>query len=215
MTAVIFDLDGTLIDSAPDIHAAVNEVMADEGHDEFALHEIIRFIGNGLGHLVELVMQARGIEMSAHEALSARVLEAYNAVDSRHSQMFEGVTDALQALKAAGYRLGVCTNKRHGAALHVLESYGLLGLFEVVIGEGSVSTRKPDPAPLEAAIEQLGAPAVFVGDSEVDEETARRAGVPFVFFTEGYCKRARSELVMAAQFSQYSVLPDTIKQITG
>jgi len=115
---------------------------------------------------------------------------------------------------AAGHALGVCTNKPAEPARAVLAHLGLLDRFAVVVGGDSLPVTKPDPAPLRAALEALppGA-AVFVGDSEVDAETARAAGVPFLLFTEGYRKSPISALPHAAAFAHWGALPGLVARV--
>lgn len=203
---VIFDLDGTLLDSAPDIAAALNAVMVEEGHAVFSLSEVISFVGLGLAHLVGLACEARGIDRVDVPALSARVLQAYTAQNGAHARLYPNVAASLEALKKRGHALGVCTNKPLEAAKLNLAHFGLDGLFDVVIGGDSFAERKPDPRPLLAAAEALGARAIFVGDSEIDEETARRAGLDFLFFTQGYCKAPIESLAYAAKFDDFAEL---------
>ena len=208
MKAVVCDLDGTLIDTAPDIHAAANRMLESEGHAPLDMATIISFIGNGLPHLVSLVMGARGIDMGKHAELSQRTLDFYNAASSVLTKPFPGMIDALEALQGAGHRLGVCTNKPEGAAEKVLEDMGLARFFGVVIGGDSLTVKKPDPAPLHAAFEALGARArLYVGDSEVDAATAAAAAVPFALFTEGYRKVPVEELTWVATFDRFEALP--------
>ena len=114
-------------------------------------------------------------------------------------------------MKEAGYRLGVCTNKPHEPAVIILQDLGLEGYFDVVIGGDSTEARKPDPKPLQAAMAALGGDVLYVGDSEIDAETAERAGVPFALFTEGYRKVGIDEMTHAYAFDDFRQLTE----ITG
>ena len=125
MQTVIFDLDGTLVDSAPDIRASVNKMLAEEGLPELDLPTVISFIGNGLPVLVQRVMAHFQIAETEFPRLSARVLEIYNASTSAQTVTYEGVREVLDALQAKGVRLGVCTNKPKEPAMHVLDGLGL------------------------------------------------------------------------------------------
>ncbi len=206
MRAIIFDLDGTLLDSAPDIATALNAVMVEDGYEAFSLAEVISFIGLGLAHLVGLACAARGIDQGSVPQLSARVLAGYTAQNGAHARLYPNVLESLKALKTRGHVLGICTNKPLGAAQVNLTHFGLEGLFDVVIGGDSCAERKPHPQPLLAACEGLGPRAIFVGDSEVDEETARRAGLDFLFFTQGYCKVPVESLSFVAKFDDFAEL---------
>jgi phosphoglycolate phosphatase len=209
MAAVIFDLDGTLVDSAPDIHAAVNRLLAAEGEAALDFPTVKRFIGNGVPALIARVMAALGREGEAlHARWLARFLEDYEKRAADLTRPYPGVAEALEVLADTGHRLAICTNKPEVPARHVLDAFGLARFFPVVIGGDSLPLRKPDPAPLRAAAEGLGqGPVIFVGDSEVDAETAVAAGVPLLLFTEGYRKTPVEEIAHAARFGRFEHLP--------
>jgi len=213
MSAIIFDLDGTLIDSAPDIRAATNRMLADEGKEPLDLKTITSFIGNGLPKLVERAMAARGIDAAEHPRLSQVTLDYYNEAPSDLTELYPGVLDAIKAFRAAGHRIGLCTNKPEEPARAILRDFGVEDLFDVVIGGDTLTVKKPDPAPLKAAFEALGQEGLYVGDSEIDAETAERAGVPFALFTEGYRKVPVEDMTAAVTFAQFDALPDLAKSV--
>lgn len=213
---IVFDLDGTLIDSAPDIHRAAARMLMGEGHAPLDVPTIISFIGNGLPKLVERVMKARGIDMAEFERLSARTLALYNEAPTELSELYPGVKECLIRLKSEGYLLGLCTNKPEEPARAILVDFGIEDLFDVVIGGDTLPAKKPDPAPLHAAFEALGEGGkLYVGDSEVDAETAQRAEVDFALFTEGYRKTPVDALKHAYRFSDFSVFSDYVASITA
>lgn len=203
---MVFDLDGTLVHSAPDIRLGVNRVMAARGLAEFSLPEIIFYIGNGLPKLTERVMAARGLEPARFDEVYPEISAAYGAVNWQETRLYPGVAGALAQLASRGHRLGVCTNKPLAPARDVLARVGVAELFDVVIGGDSLLVKKPAPEPLIAAFDALGGPGVYVGDSEVDAETARACGVPFVLFTEGYRKSPATALPHTAQFATFATL---------
>lgn len=204
---VIFDLDGTLIDSAPDIHAAVNRMLAAEGLAGLDLPTVLSFVGNGLPTLVARVMAYCGIPDDQHARLTAATLAEYNAGKTALTKIYPGVLAALEALCRAGCRLGICTNKPEASARTLLEDLTLMPFFESVVGGGRLPMLKPDPAMLHLSIAELGGgPAIFVGDSEVDADTAKAAGVPFLLYTEGYRKSPVAALPHRAAFSDYGQL---------
>lgn len=213
--AVIFDLDGTLIDSAPDIHAAANRVMARHGFALFTPEETRSFIGSGVPHFITCCLTARG--RAGDGALRARLIEEFIAdyeTAVTLTQVYPGVTGALDVLAGADLALGLCTNKPEGPAHSVLSHLGLDGYFPVIIGGDSLTVRKPDPAPLQATAAALGArDVVFVGDSEVDAETAARAGVPFVLYTQGYRKGPVERITHDRAFSDFAHLPGLITDL--
>ena len=206
---IAFDLDGTLIDSAPDLAHAVNMMLTEEGAEPLSLVEVTSFIGNGLPRLVELAMGARGLDMTRHDDLVARVLLHYTQAISAYTVLYPQAHSALLALKEAGHRLTLCTNKPEAPAREILTHFGLDGLFDRVIGGDTLPTRKPDPAMLLAALMPDG-PGIYIGDSEVDAEVAQRAGVPFLLYTEGYRKNPVEALPHTARFDDFSTLPELV-----
>jgi phosphoglycolate phosphatase len=213
--ALIFDLDGTLVDSAPDIHAAANRVFTGKGLDPFPFETVRGFIGNGVGVLVSRLLVSRGLPGTGdlHAEMVGDFINIYEeAVDL--TSLYPGVAESLNRLRAAGHPLGICTNKPLRPALAVLRQFGLDGHFAAVIGGDSLPQRKPDPAPLQAALEALGARrALFVGDSEVDAETAQAAGVPLALFTEGYRKAAVESLGAKLVFDDFRALPRLVAHL--
>jgi phosphoglycolate phosphatase len=215
VTAIVFDLDGTLIDSAPDIRAAVNRMLQGEGLEPLDLATVVSFVGNGLAKLVERVMAVRGIDMAGHARLTQAVLDYYAAEPADRSRPYPGLEPALAQLLARGHRLGICTNKPEAPARDILHRMGLAPYFDALIGGDSLSLRKPDPEPLRQSFRDLGArTGLFVGDSEVDAQTAQRAGVRFLLFTEGYRKSPPGALVHHARFSHFDALPGLVAAAT-
>ena len=207
LRAAVFDLDGTLIDSAPALNHAVNGMLADLGRAPLDLARTTAFIGNGVAKLVERALAATGGGAPGARALfDAR----YAATPAALTTVFPGVAEALAALRARGLRLGVCTNKPQGPAEKVLAETGLAEFFDATVGGREGAALKPDPAPLRLCLESLGADpaaALFVGDSEIDAETARAAGVRFALFTLGYRKTPAEALPALWRFDAFAALP--------
>lgn len=206
--AIIFDLDGTLIDSAPDIHAAVNRTLAGLDREALDLDTIRAFIGDGVPVLMERVIKARGLEPGQRDAMVEAFLAHYEADPATLTTLYPGVEDALEQFRDEGWAMGVCTNKPEAPSRAILKTFGIDGFFSAVVGGDTVEARKPDPKPLHAVCEQLGAKqAVFVGDSEIDAATAQATGMRFALFTEGY-HRAEDvdDIPQDARFSDYDVL---------
>jgi phosphoglycolate phosphatase len=213
MAAIVFDLDGTLIDSAPDICTLGNAILARERAAPLTLEEARSFIGNGAAVFVSRMREARGIPDSEQSRLLADFLAGYDeAIDL--TVPYRGVAASLEALRKSGHRLGVCTNKPLRPCRAILGHLGLSHNFEVVIGGDSTPAHKPDPGPLLAAFDALGSgPRLYVGDSEIDAETAVRAHVPFVFFCGGYSKLPISEIPRIASFDGFDELPCLVPEL--
>lgn len=210
MKSIVFDLDGTLIDSAPDIHAAGNKMLVAEGLPKVTFEQSRGFVGHGAGVLIDRMMMAVGLpeDPLRHRRMLDTFLQHYETA-VHQSTVYPGVCEALLALQADGWLLAVCTNKPIAPTRSVLRHFGLLETFPVIFGGDSLPQRKPNPAPLLAVIAQLGGPkTLFVGDSEVDAETAERAGVDFALYTEGYRKTPVDQLSHLIAFDSFAVLPD-------
>jgi phosphoglycolate phosphatase len=209
---VAFDLDGTLIDSVSHIHHAVGRALAEMTLPDISQDTTRGFVGRGLPVLLERVLDHIDAPQAHHAELSRRVMHHYVNTPSDPATVYPGVPEALAALAAAGLRLTICTNKPAEATTSALRDTGLAQFFDRVVAGDSLPTRKPEPAMLHAAID--GAPhALFVGDSEVDAETAARAEVPLLLFTLGYRKTPVEELPHAAAFSDFADLPDLVARL--
>ena len=210
--AVIFDLDGTLIDSAPDIHAASNTVLERHGIAPFNLAEARGFVGHGAGVFIDRCLAARGREGEAElrDQLLEGFLDLYEGAVYL-TQLYPGVADCLAALASSGVPLGICTNKPEGPTRAVMTHLGIMEHFEIIVGGDTLPVRKPDPAPLQEAMTRMSArDVVYVGDSEVDAETAAAVGVPFALFTKGYRKAPVEDLVHDVRFDDFAALPGIV-----
>ncbi len=209
MKAAIFDLDGTLIDSAPDIRAAANTVLAAEGLAPLSLAEATGFIGAGAGVFVERMAAARlaAPDPERTAAMLAAFIGLYEGA-VHLTRPYPGAVPALEALAQAGWALGLVTNKPEAPARAVLAHLDLARFFPVVVGGDSLPQRKPDPAPLHHAMAALGAQrTIYVGDSETDAATAQAARVPFALYTEGYRHTPPEALPHDFAFDDFAALP--------
>jgi len=208
MRAAIFDLDGTLIDSAPDIHAAANVVLTAQGLAPITLAQARGFIGAGAPVFVERMAAARleAPDAARTAAMLAHFLELYEGAVGL-TRTYPGAVEALERLAAEGWRLGLCTNKPEGPTRSVLAHFGLERFFPVVVGGDTLAVRKPDPEPLRHVVAALGAEApVYVGDSETDAATAQAAGIPFALYTEGYRHTPLEALPHDFAFAEWPLL---------
>lgn len=188
--AVLIDLDGTMVDSAPDIVEAANRMLIELGAPPMSAALVASFIGNGVPTLVRRLLAASptlaGIDPNNAQALFYR---HYHDTNGRFSRLFPGVLAGLTALKHAGYRLACVTNKPIDYTEPLLQSFGLEACLQAVVGGDSIPQMKPDPAPLLHACRLLDVPpacAVMVGDSHVDVAAARAAGMTSYILRYGY-----------------------------
>jgi phosphoglycolate phosphatase len=184
---LVFDLDGTLVDSVPDLTTALNRLMASRGLDGFTEPEVTPMVGDGVLVLMERAFGARGRTPDA--AALGDYLEDYGAHAAVLTRAYPGVAEALRALAETGWRLAVCTNKPEGPARALLAALGLDGLFAAIGGGDSFPVRKPDPRHLLATLTAAGgapARAVMVGDHRNDVEAAAGLGMPAIFAAWGY-----------------------------
>ncbi len=215
MARIAFDLDGTVLDSAPDICLAGNRALEGTGAQPMETVEARGYVGSGAAVFVERMMAARGLSPEMHAELLARFIDAYEGA-VHQTVPYPGALAALDALRASGHRLAICTNKPIRPTNAVLRHLELERFFDAVYGGDSLPVRKPDPAPLHAALADLGeGPALFVGDSEVDAETGDRAGVSTLIFTPGYRKAPLEMLPHAGAFDHWDDLPDLVEAVLG
>jgi phosphoglycolate phosphatase len=205
LRAVLFDLDGTLVDAFADIAAAANHVRMGMGLPPLTVDEVKLHVGHGARRLVAGVT---GLALGTPELefQFSILLEFYRQNPASLAKPFPGTFEVLSSLRNAGVALAVCTNKPHGVTIALLEQLGMLDMFQCVLGEQPGLPAKPDPAMVYRALDQLGvspSQALFVGDSPVDIATAREASLSVVVLSHG----AHS----ADELSQYApdlILPD-------
>lgn len=182
--ALVFDLDGTLIDSAPDITAAINRSFAEVGWPQLEASHVVKFIGNGSRALISDILADQSLDASEAqiEAALERYLAAYRDDPAGRTHMFDHVREDLSELHAAGVRLGICTNKPHALAAQVLAALELDQWFEVALGADAVPACKPDPGHLRAVAEKMELTPgrwAYVGDSVIDQAVAQALNVDF------------------------------------
>lgn len=196
---IVFDLDGTLVDSAPDLIGTLNVILQQEGIAPLPLDEARPFIGHGARRLMERGFAAQGHPPPAERmpGLFERFLAHYNDHSADQTRPFPGAVQCLTELKAAGARLAICTNKLTSLSLPILEKLDLIDFFDAVIGADLAPAAKPDPRHLTHAIKAAGGRidrAVMVGDASTDAGAARAAKVPLVLVSFGYTEIPAAEL---------------------
>ena len=212
MLPVVFDLDGTLIDSLPNVTDAANRLLADAGLPALPTDVVANFVGRGERVFLDRLIAATDLNGADFDRLPARFIEHYKLA-AKDTRTYPDVVPALEALRNDGVSIALCTNKPRAPLIPTLKAAGLADVFEVVVAGDDLEKRKPDPTPLRFIMSELGAKScVYVGDSEVDAETAHRAGVPFLFFTEGICTVPVAEIPHDAMFGAYSGLPELVRR---
>jgi phosphoglycolate phosphatase len=198
LKAVIFDLDGTLVDSAPDLMLATNHVLARLERRPITMAEVRSFVGHGAKALIARGCAATGeaIDDTTLTFYHAEFLRYYEKNIAVNSAAFPGVVALLERCAASGIKMGVCTNKVEGLSVRLLQALGMAKYFGAIVGPDTINISKPDPAPYLEAVRRLGVMAedsIMVGDSETDILTARAAAVPIIAVTFGYTVKPVSE----------------------
>jgi phosphoglycolate phosphatase len=213
--ALLFDLDGTLVDTAPDLLGALNAVLISEGRETIEPQALRHMVGFGARSLIEQAMAATG-ERATPESLPElvdRFIAHYRDHIADLSRPFPGVEATLSSLKEGGARLAVLTNKPHVLTVPILETLNLSAHFEVICGAGRYDYHKPDARIVAHVVEELGGPgrgAIMVGDSAVDVATARAANIPVILLSYGYTPEPADKLGADAVTDSFSALPALI-----
>jgi phosphoglycolate phosphatase len=217
---VAFDLDGTLVDTAPDLIAALNHVLTLRGRPTVPLETVRRVVGQGAAETIERGMRITGDPPAASERaeLLALFLDYYGAHLTDFSRPFDGVIRCLSDFRARGYQLAVCTNKSEVLARRVLENLELEEYFTAILGGDTLAVRKPDPTHVIETVRRAGgdpAFAVMVGDSDADIKAAKSANIPVIGVTFGYSPVPIGELAPDHVIAHYRELPAHVDRIFG
>jgi phosphoglycolate phosphatase len=215
---VVFDLDGTLVDTAPDLINALNFVLAREGLPPVPLHAARNMIGAGARKLIERGMELEGRVAGPEDItrLTGDFIDYYAAHIADASRPFEGLEGALDDLAAGGYRFAVCTNKLEWLSKRLLDQLGLSSRFSAICGADTFGVSKPDPAILKQTVARAGGKlsrTVMVGDAGPDIGVARRAGVPVIGVEFGYTDVPIADLKPDRLIKHMSELPAAVKTL--
>lgn len=217
--AVVFDLDGTLIDSAPDIARALNRTLAEFGRRAVSLDEVRAMVGDGAKGLVRDAFAATGAALDDDgDAVAAlqRYLDNYYLEDAAADCLYPGVAETLTGLAATGLRLGLCTNKSERICRKVIAQVGLSQLFSAVAGGDSLPVKKPNPGHLRHVAEALGGGRVaMVGDNANDVKAARGCGWPVAAVSYGYPRMPVAELGADVVIDRFTDLPGALRRLGG
>lgn len=215
---LIFDLDGTLVHSAPDICAAANHALKPLGARTLTADEISLMIGNGLPKLLERAFAAAEIppDRQQFDETYAAFISYYEAHPAVLSRLYPGTLEALETLAGEGFTLCVCTNKLEAIALEVLDGLNIRRFFKSVVGGSPGRPQKPDPAPLIKAVKDAGgdpAQAILIGDSGADAALARAAPCPLILVSFGYSHEPVSSLGAALVVDDMSAMPGAVHSV--
>jgi phosphoglycolate phosphatase len=189
--AVVWDLDGTLVDSAADLATALNALLVEHGQHTHAVDRVRPMIGAGVAKLIERGFRAAGSPLDAAglERLLPRFMTLYRACATDQTRLIEGARTVLEHFYHTGVPQGLCTNKPAGVTRQILQALDIAGFFGCVVGGDTTAARKPDPLPLRTCLAELGVEperALMIGDSGADVGAARAAGVPVALVPDGY-----------------------------
>src|SRR4051812_7777032 len=215
---VVFDLDGTLVDTAPDLINALNFVLLREGLPAVPLHSARTMIGAGARKLIErgLELDGRHVGLDDITRLTNDFIDHYAAHIADESRPFEGLEDALDQLASRGYRLAVCTNKLEWLSKLLLDELDLSARFSAICGADTFGVSKPDPAILQQTVARAGgdlASAVMVGDAGTDIGVARRAGIPVIGVSFGYTEVPIANLKPDRMIGHMRELPGAVESL--
>lgn len=216
--SVIFDLDGTLIDSVPDLCREISLFLNKHGRRALTESETVSIIGNGAAMMLRGAYELTGEAVGESEmpALLDAWVRQYADAEMSLTCAFPRVPETLERLKKDGFELAVCTNKPHEPTLAILKKLDLEKYFDVVLDADALPVRKPRPEPLWEAVKRMGGTndsAVMVGDSEADAAAARNAGFPVVLLTYGYSHVPFDEIKPDALIDDFGELPDVLKRL--
>jgi phosphoglycolate phosphatase len=215
---IVFDLDGTLVDTAPDIVRALNATLDLEGLSSTKLSAVRNLIGQGARVLLERASLAAGARFGDQrlDQLTREFVAFYKADIAARSKPFPGVTEALDQLAALGAKFAVCTNKRTDLSQQLLDALGLSVRFSAIVGADAVAQRKPHPDHYRAAVERAGGTvrrSLMVGDTTIDVAAARGAGAPVAVVRFGYCDLAADALGADVVLDRYSDLTPACRRL--
>jgi phosphoglycolate phosphatase len=214
---IVFDLDGTLVDTAPDLTHALNDVLVRRGYTPVALASVRAAVGRGARVMIETALRRAGAKDDIEEML-AEFLVHYEANIAAESRPYPGTVAALERLHESGATLAVCTNKRERLSRLLLQALDLERYFAALAGRDTFGVSKPDPGHLLGVIDRAGGTptrAVMVGDSDVDLAAANSAGIPFILVTYGYAPPPPGGPPPNAVIYHFDALEDSVRALLG
>jgi phosphoglycolate phosphatase len=214
---LLFDLDGTLVDSAGDLAGSLDTLMQEKGKAPVGIETGRQLIGHGIANLVRSALKLRGARDGEEDSPAdlKRFMEIYGSRLTQTTRPYPHVLETLEELAADGWRMAVCTNKRELFAKAIVDDLGMTSFFSVVSGPDTFGAGKPDPRHLLEAAKAAGGitPVLFVGDSEVDVAAAKAAHIPVIALTYGYSKIPLASLAPDALVDHFNQIPAAIRGI--
>ncbi len=217
-STLIFDLDGTLVDSAPDLARALNALLAELDHPALSFEKVLGLIGDGAPTLVRRALVAAGAELDDENLNSVlqRYRELYLATATATTSAYPRVPETLKQLREEGYRTLVCTNKFQLPSVKILETLDLARYFDAIVGGDVVPARKPDPAHLIAGLKMVGShprEAVMIGDGINDVRSARAARIPVIVLPSGYGEISAADLGGDVLLGDFAEIPQALRSL--
>ncbi len=219
--SIVFDLDGTLIDSLPDVLASLNLLLAEEKRRPLKVTELRSLVGRGVNPMVEDAYGITGKAIASSAELEdavQRYIGHYKANPVGHTVIFPNVIDTLGRLKEDGFRMGICTNKPYEMTLRVLEGLGMNIFFDGVTGGDNLQFNKPDPRHILTTLELMKSEthrAVMVGDSLVDTKAGHNAGLPVIAVNYGYSSEPQESFGATSMIEDFALLPQAIAMLNS
>ncbi len=216
--AIIWDLDGTLIDSAADLAQTLNTLLREHGCAGLEEHQVRTMIGDGVAKLIELGFRAAGVTICGPQLqnMIPRFMLLYSVRATNKTRLYPGARSVLQHFSDSGVRQGICTNKPEDITRQILSNLSVSDHFDIVVGGDTVAAKKPDPLPLRSCLEALDVKprkCVMIGDSAVDVATARAINMPVGVVSYGYARRAARTLGADFVIDKLSSLPASIGEL--
>lgn len=219
MRTVVFDLDGTLADTSGDLLAAANACFAEMGHGEQLGKADALTAFHGARAMLRLGLSRLGVvDETVVDAWYPRLVAVYGENLDAATFLYPGAVEAVEALRVAGYRTAICTNKPEGLAVELVRRLGISGMFGALVGADTLPVRKPDAAPYRLAVERSGGDlrrSMLVGDTDTDRQTGHAAGVPVVLVTFGPEGRKVERFAPEALLDSYADLPAIAARLIG
>lgn len=213
---LLFDLDGTLVDTAPDLVTTLNVILEKYGREPLALEAVTKMVGDGARALLDRGFSATGDADVDLDALLTEFVDVYVDACTVHSKPFEGVVEALEGFAALGHPMAVCTNKPQAPSEIILRDLDLMRFFGTVVGGDRFPVRKPDAQHLLGALDLMdatGQPAIMVGDSYNDVASARNAGMPVIVVSYGYTTTPPGELGGDILVDHFNEVPGAVTRL--